>query len=126
MGAAAWKKTSSGSMPNSLKKPFSTPMKSGADEVSLRAPILTFCSAPAGAVPATTAAAQAAKASAVIRRIEKPPLVTGVVLSRIMREDREGDVSQVRCDATAPPAARSERAPSGKAGREETAPRSPP
>jgi hypothetical protein len=43
MGAAAWKKTSSASIPNSLKKPLSTPMKSGADEVSLSAPTLTFC-----------------------------------------------------------------------------------
>jgi hypothetical protein len=66
-------------MPNSLKKPFSTPMKSVADEVSLSAPILTFW-AWAGAAPAQTAAVQAAKTSAAIRRIEKPPLVTGVVL----------------------------------------------
>src|SRR5262249_21158682 len=41
IGAAAWKNTSCGSMPNSLKKPLSTPMKSGAEEVSLRAPIFT-------------------------------------------------------------------------------------
>src|SRR3990167_6389610 len=84
-GAAAWKKTSSGSLPISLKKPFSTPMKSVADEVSLSAPTLTFCWACAGAAPTQEAAAQTAKTSAVIRRIEKPPLVTCVVLGMAPR-----------------------------------------
>ena len=42
MGAAAWKYTSSGSTPNSLKKPFSTPTKTGADEVSFSTPTFTL------------------------------------------------------------------------------------
>src|SRR2546430_16506528 len=45
-------------MPNSLKYPFSTPMKSTADDVSLRAPSLIFCTgwAPPGPVASTSTA----------------------------------------------------------------------
>src|SRR3990170_4828330 len=43
IGCAAWKKTSSGSTPNSLKYPFSTPRKITAEDVSFSTPSFTFC-----------------------------------------------------------------------------------
>src|SRR5262249_8506229 len=50
-GCAAWKYTSSGSIPNSRKVPRSTPRKIGAEELSLRTPILTFFPSPAAGAP---------------------------------------------------------------------------
>ena len=68
MGPAAWKNTSSGSIPNSRKKPFSTPTKIGAEEMSLRTPTLTLS---AGSAPVASSISASA-ASARIRPMTPP------------------------------------------------------
>src|SRR3712207_6718979 len=83
MGAAAWKYTSSGSTPNSRKKPFSSPTNSGAEEVSLRTPTLTLSSA--RAEPGTTSSN--AKAIATTRRIRFSFITTSA-------PPRDGDALQ--------------------------------
>ena len=85
MGAAAWKKTSSGSIPYPLKKPLSTPMKRGAEELSLSAPIFTADSARADLTPAPSTAMAAARAMMAPRRIRKPPPVTRIMYGATAR-----------------------------------------
>src|SRR5713226_1061954 len=63
---------SAGSTPNSLKNPFSTPMKMGAEEVSLSTP--TFTVGWAAAAPGPRPASSAASSSGTRRRITYPPL----------------------------------------------------
>ena len=77
MGAAAWKNTSSGSMPTSLKKPFSTPTKTGAEEVSLSTPTLTLAGAWAEAGDASARPATAAVSRMKMRRMSGPSFGTG-------------------------------------------------
>ena len=86
MGAAAWKNTSSGSMPASLKKPFSTPTKTGAEEVSLSTPTLTLAGAWAGAGDASPETATAARRTTnghrAMRRMSGPSFGTGMITCR--------------------------------------------
>src|SRR5919106_3812256 len=80
IGWAAWKYTSSGSMPNALKYPRSTPRKSTADDVSLSTPSLTFRVAGA---PATGATIRTSSDSTTpMRLIHAPPVPRAMVTRR--------------------------------------------